>query len=57
MTPGGCAGWASLDRTPFKKLLVVRALRPDRVTVGLADFIRKTLQARASRSATAPATA
>jgi len=35
--------WAALDRTPFKKLLVVRALRPDRVTIGLADFIRKTL--------------
>lgn len=28
---------------PFKKLLVIRCLRPDRITVALTKFIRDTL--------------
>ena len=35
--------WASLDRTPFQKMLVVRCLRPDRMTTTLMNFIRNTL--------------
>lgn len=35
--------WAGLDRTPFQKMLVVRSLRPDRMTSALTDFIRQTL--------------
>jgi dynein heavy chain len=32
--------WSALDRTPFQKMLVVRALRPDRIATALTDFIR-----------------
>jgi len=32
--------WRELDKTPFKKLLVVRFLRPDRTTAALTNFIR-----------------
>lgn len=32
--------WRELDKTPFKKLLVVRVLRPDRITAALTGFIR-----------------
>jgi dynein heavy chain len=35
--------WSSLDRTPFQKALVVRCLRPDRMTTTLMNFIRNTL--------------
>jgi dynein heavy chain len=28
---------------PFEKLLVIRALRPDRITTALANYIRKVL--------------
>lgn len=35
--------WATLDRTPFLKLLVVRCLRRDRVTVAMSEFIRRVL--------------
>lgn len=35
--------WKKLDTTPFKKLLVLRCLRPDRITVALARFIREVL--------------
>jgi dynein heavy chain len=35
--------WAGLDRHPFQKMLVVRALRPDRIATSLLDFIRVSL--------------
>ena len=35
--------WASLDKTPFQKMLVVRCLRPDRMTSALTSFVRRTL--------------
>lgn len=35
--------WAGLDRTPILKMLVVRCLRPDRMTVALTNFIRAVL--------------
>ena len=35
--------WASLDRQPFSKLLVVRCLRPDRMAIALTNFIRSAL--------------
>ena len=30
--------WSCLEKTPFKKLLVLRCLRPDRLTVALREF-------------------
>eukprot|EP00620_Florenciella_sp_RCC1587_P013374 CAMPEP_0182558034 /NCGR_PEP_ID=MMETSP1324-20130603/1743_1 /TAXON_ID=236786 /ORGANISM="Florenciella sp., Strain RCC1587" /LENGTH=2560 /DNA_ID=CAMNT_0024770185 /DNA_START=8 /DNA_END=7690 /DNA_ORIENTATION=+ len=35
--------WAQLDRTPFKKMMVVRSLRPDRMTTSLMNFLRAVL--------------
>eukprot|EP00611_Tribonema_gayanum_P021674 TRINITY_DN4214_c0_g1_i1.p1 TRINITY_DN4214_c0_g1~~TRINITY_DN4214_c0_g1_i1.p1 ORF type:complete len:1693 (-),score=702.71 TRINITY_DN4214_c0_g1_i1:70-5124(-) len=35
--------WSGLDRVPFQKMLVVRALRPDRMTSSLSNFIRGVL--------------
>jgi dynein heavy chain len=35
--------WRSLEAAPFQKLLVVRCMRPDRVTTALNNFIRVTL--------------
>lgn len=35
--------WKKLDATPFKKLLVLRCLRPDRITAALSRFIKDTL--------------
>lgn len=35
--------WRELDKTPFKKLLAVRTLRPDRMTAALTDFIREII--------------
>lgn len=35
--------WAALDKSPFEKMLVVRCLRPDRMTSSLKNFIRSTL--------------
>ena len=35
--------WSALDKEPFKKLLVLRCLRPDRLTVALSNFVGATL--------------
>ncbi len=35
--------WKKLDNMPFQKLLVIRCLRPDRMTVALGNFIRQVL--------------
>ena len=35
--------WRELDKTPFRKLMVVRVLRPDRITSALNQFIREIL--------------
>jgi dynein heavy chain len=35
--------WRELDKTPFLKLLVVRALRPDRTLAALQSLVRSTL--------------
>ena len=35
--------WKKLETMPFQKLLVVRVLRPDRVTTALDNFVRRTL--------------
>lgn len=35
--------WKKLDSMPFKKLLVLRCLRPDRITVAMWSFIRSVL--------------
>ena len=35
--------WRSLEAQPFQKLLVVRCMRPDRVTTALNNFISATL--------------
>jgi len=35
--------WKRLENTPFQKLLVLRALRPDRLTGALAEWIRNSL--------------
>jgi dynein heavy chain len=35
--------WAQLDKTPFKKLLVLRCLRPDRMTVAMNSWVGATL--------------
>lgn len=35
--------WKKLENMPFEKLLVVRALRPDRTTTSLQYFIRKVM--------------
>ena len=33
--------WKKLDSMLFKKLLVLRCLRPDRITVAMTNFIRR----------------
>ncbi|CEL96675.1 unnamed protein product [Vitrella brassicaformis CCMP3155] len=35
--------WKKLDNQPFQKLLVLRCLRPDRMTIAVADYIRNIL--------------
>ena len=35
--------WKKLEQVPFQKLLVVRVLRPDRITTALDNFVRRTL--------------
>jgi dynein heavy chain len=35
--------WKRLESMPFEKLLVIRCLRPDRITTALDGFIKKTL--------------
>ena len=35
--------WKKLEGMPFQKLLVVRVLRPDRITTAVDNFMRKTL--------------
>jgi dynein heavy chain len=35
--------WSQLDKTPFQKILVVRCLRPDRLTVAFSQWLRTTL--------------
>jgi len=35
--------WKRLESMPFKKLLVLRCLRPDRLTIATTNFIRDTL--------------
>jgi dynein heavy chain len=35
--------WKKLENMPFEKLLVVRAMRPDRTTTALENFIRKVM--------------
>lgn len=35
--------WKKLESMPFEKLLVVRALRPDRTTTALDNYIRKVM--------------
>jgi dynein heavy chain len=37
--------WSQLEKEPFKKLCVVRALRPDRMTVAIGNFVRNVLPA------------
>jgi dynein heavy chain len=32
--------WKKLENTPFQKLLVLRCLRPDRITTALGNWIR-----------------
>jgi len=35
--------WKKLESMPFQKLLVIRVLRPDRITQALENFVRRTL--------------
>ena len=37
--------WSQLEKEPFKKLAVIRALRPDRMTVAISNFVRGVLPA------------
>merc|ERR1719171_1560681 len=35
--------WKKLDQMPFQKLLVLRAMRPDRMSIALGEWVRKML--------------
>jgi dynein heavy chain len=35
--------WSGLDKTPFLKMLVIRALRPDRMTIAVRNFCEAVL--------------
>jgi dynein heavy chain len=35
--------WSGLDKTPFLKMLVIRALRPDRMTIAIRNFCEAVL--------------
>jgi dynein heavy chain len=35
--------WKKLEQQPFQKLLVIRVLRPDRITTAIDNFVRKVL--------------
>ena len=35
--------WSQLDKAPFLKLLVIKCLRPDRMTAAIEKFVRSTL--------------
>merc|ERR1719482_2362723 len=35
--------WKKLDQMPFQKLLVLRAMRPDRMSIALGEWVRKIL--------------
>ena len=35
--------WRELDKAPFKKLMLVRVLRPDRLTSAITNFIRELI--------------
>ena len=35
--------WRDLDKFPFKKLMVIRVLRPDRITAAITDFIKEII--------------
>jgi dynein heavy chain len=37
--------WSQLEKEPFKKLCVLRAIRPDRMTVAINNFVRAVLPA------------
>jgi dynein heavy chain len=37
------SSWSACDKIPFKKLLIVRALRPDRMTIAITKFIKDIL--------------
>lgn len=35
--------WKKLEQQPFQKLLVIRVIRPDRITTALENFVRRTI--------------
>ena len=35
--------WRELDKVPFKKLMVIRVMRPDRMTAAITNFIKEVL--------------
>ena len=35
--------WRELDKVPFKKLMIIRVMRPDRMTAAVTNFIKEVL--------------